>query len=102
MILPQVLGIIIYRRLRSRDLYLARLAGILLPPTVFFFVSLTVHILEMQGADLQDCGLPAAMGLVGIILMSFVQFGFSILIQADLYIRYKAQEKSRLQPSEEV
>lgn len=89
---PQLLGVLVYFRLRKRHDFLAHLAGFLTPPLLFFYLSRTLLLSsaqELQAQGGRACGThPGMMGLV-IFCVAGLQMCFALIAQHTLHARHR-------------
>lgn len=88
---PQLLGVLLYFRLRRRHNFLAHLAGFIIPPVLFFYLARIVLVYSYYKAHPNElCG-GALIGAAFIILFGTVaQLIFGMIIQLKLQGRYRA------------
>jgi hypothetical protein len=81
-IVPQLLGLLAYFRIRHYQRALAHLAGVLIPPGMFFYFALMEMVyLPQRNHPSDGCGMAAAAGFFIALLGAGAQTGISILIQ---------------------
>lgn len=97
LIVPQLLGVLVYFRISKHHDFLAHLAGILLPPALFFYLTqvfLLASEQEIQSRGERVCG--TAVGMMAIIVLfgTGLQLFFSLLTQLALHARHGTTRKT--------
>ena len=90
-VVPQLLGVLIYFRLKRRHDFLAHLVGFIIPPILFFYLARIVLVYSYYKAHPDDhCG-GALIGAALIILFGTVaQLIFGLVAQFVLHGRHRA------------
>lgn len=89
---PQLLGVLAYFRVRKHHDLLAHLAGFLIPPVVFFFltqVMLGSSVREIESQSGRVCGTYIGMMSLMILVGTGMQMAFSVLAQLALHVRHR-------------
>lgn len=90
--IPQVLGILIYFRLKALNDFLAHLIGFLVPPVLF--LALAVIMLGAASQEIQQegervCGTFVGMMSLAILTTTGLQVFVSFIAQLALHVRHK-------------
>ena len=90
-VVPQLIGVLAYFRLRRHQDFLAHLAGFLIPPVLFFYLARIVLVYSYYQAHPNDrCG-GALIGAAFIILLGTgAQIIFGLIAQLVLHGRHRA------------
>ncbi len=90
---PQLLGVLVYFRIRKFHDSLAHLIGILLPPIVFFYLAGGIFISsparEAQAHGERVCGTFVGMMILFIFFLTGIEIVFSIIAQVVLHGRHE-------------
>jgi hypothetical protein len=89
---PQLLGVLVYFRLRKHHDLLAHLIGILLPPIAFFYLSyvmLSASAREVQSQGVRVCGTAAGMMAIAMLTVTGAQLFLSLITQLMLHVRHR-------------
>jgi len=81
--LPQVVGFISYKLLRRHHDLVAHIVGVVIPPVSFFY-----GFLRFSGVEFSS----QSNGTILLLLVSFLQLFFSLLIQLAIHNRHKFNE----------
>ena len=84
LIFPQLLGVLLYIRIR-RLKWFARIVAVLVPSLVFFFLSpifFFAGIREAQARDELTCGMPALGALMLVFIGTLLEFGGALILHA--------------------
>lgn len=86
-VVPQLLGVLLYFRIRNFDKSLAHAGGVLIPPVSFLILSFIIGgaFFSRIPPEHWDCGMAA--GILGffVLVVSVVQLFFSSLVQFALH-----------------
>ncbi|MCM3904887.1 MAG: hypothetical protein ND866_24585 [Pyrinomonadaceae bacterium] len=89
---PQLLGVLVYFRLRKHHDLFAHVIGILLPPILFFYLSyvmLSSSAREMQSQGVRVCGTAFGMMAIAMLTVTGTQLFLSLLAQLMLHGRHR-------------
>jgi hypothetical protein len=93
LVVPQLLGVLAYFRLRKHHDFVAHLIGFLIPPVLFFYLSrvmLVSSAQEIQSRDGRVCGTYLGMMALMILFGTGIQTFFSLIAQVALHGRHRA------------
>jgi hypothetical protein len=97
LIVPQLLGLLIYCRIRKHHDFLAHLAGFVIPPVLFFYLTrlfLLASAQEIQSQGERVCGTAAGMMALVVLFGTGLQLFFSLLTQLALHARHLTTRKT--------
>lgn len=93
MIMPQLLGALVYYRLKRFHLF-AHLVGIILPPVVFLLLSsVLVFSAAQREAEMRGelvCGTFTGMMAMALLVGAGLQAVFSLIAQLAIHVRHRA------------
>ena len=95
LVVPQLLGVLAYFRLRNHSNFLAHLLGFLIPPVSFFFLAqlmLSASAQELHARGERICGTAVGMMSLMVLFGTGVQLFLSILAQVILYTRRQSAQ----------
>jgi hypothetical protein len=90
LVFPQVLGVLLYFRLRRLPNWIAVSLAALTPPLVFFFLSPVFFFAGMREAQAKGeltCGMPVMAALMMVFTGSIVELAGGIIVQSVLHLR---------------
>ena len=90
---PQLLGVLVYFRIRKYQDFLAHFVGFLVPPILFFYLSRVMLIAtaqEIQSSEGRVCGTFLGMMVIMILFGTGVQMFVSLIAQLMLHCRHRA------------
>lgn len=88
--LPQLLGLLLYFRLRRFPEWLAHVVGVLAPATLFFYLAPLFFFPDVHEAQLKDeirCGMPALAGAFMILLGTAAEVFVALAVQLYMFSR---------------
>jgi hypothetical protein len=92
LIMPQLLGVLTYFRLRRYKDFLGHAVGFLVPPFLYFFFSWLMFLYVPREALAKDgCGMPALAAMFIILSGTIAQIFFSMITQLILHGRHRTQ-----------
>ena len=94
--LPQLLGVLVYFRIRRFQNLLAHLVGFLIPPALYFYFSwlLFVYLPHKDHAE-EGCGMAAVAAGFIVLIGTGAQIIFSLIAQLVLRSRHRASPASK-------
>jgi hypothetical protein len=95
--LPQLLGVLAYFRIRRRQALLAHLAGFLIPPALYFYLSwlFFVYVPRQGQIGEEGCGMAAVAAAFIVILGTGAQIIVSLIAQLLLRLRQRTSLASK-------
>jgi len=85
--LPQLLGVLVYFRIRHYQRFIAYLVGFLLPPLLFFYFAFLFWLYLPAKAHPQTCGMPVLFAWAMVCLGTFISVLVSLIVQLLLLLR---------------
>ena len=93
LVVPQLLGVLVYFRIRKYHDFLAHLVGVLLPPIVFFYLSGGIFISsparEAESQGERVCGTFVGMMVLFIFFLTGIERVFSLIAQVILHGKHQ-------------
>jgi len=90
---PQLLGVLVYFRIRKHHDFLAHLAGFLLPPIIFFYLSgliiISSPMREAESHGERICGTFIGMMSLMILFLTGVEIVSGLIVQIVLHGRHR-------------
>ena len=94
--MPQLLGVLAYFRIRRYQRFVAHLAGVLIPPILFFYFAWLhwVYLPQKEHAN-EGCGMAGVAAAFIVLLGTGAQIFFSLVAQLILRARHKMSVVSK-------
>ncbi|HST53841.1 MAG TPA: hypothetical protein VLJ61_17665 [Pyrinomonadaceae bacterium] len=100
LVVPQMLGVLAYFRVKKYHNFLAHLVGFLIPPLSFFYLSAVILISsqtrEAHSRGEEVCGTFTGIMFLFILFLTSLQTVFSLIAQLSLHISRRIAKPTKL------